>query len=437
MDQRPDVIPDSVRRVSTNNHPWHWSRRLGFRFVFLLVLLLVVPFPFDYRGFGGPIGRWWEKLWEPIVPWIATNVLRIDTAFPRFGGAETTWDYIQTGASLVLAVVGAVAWVLIDPRRTDDRRLDQWLRIYLRLFLSTVLFAYGWGKVLPVQFPALGPERLSETFGEASPNGLLWAFMGYSPFYMAFSGAAEVAVGVLISFRRTLTLGALIGIGVMSNVVAMNFAYDVGVKLGSIFYLLALIYLAAPDTMRLANVLVLNRPTQARELSPPVARSFTQRLIVIVPGLLAAFFFARTGVTSWTAAHERGQLAPHPPLYGLYDVESVVRNGARWSLVPNDTTLWSRVAIGQLRSAVRRTSGTLDFYSAVVDTTARSIRFTSRDDRKDVVALAFERADSGLLVLRGRVGGDSTELWLRRRDETRYRLVSHPFHWIQNTAENR
>ena len=428
-----DDITNAVRQ------PWHWSRRLGFRFVLILALLVVLPFPLGsgVYGIGGPVGPWWEALWSPIVPWIAEHVLRIGTGFPRYSGGETTWDYIQTGTSVAIAIVAAMIWSLIDRRHSDHRQLDLWLRVYLRLILASVLFSYGWSKVLPVQFPALGPERLSETFGEASPNGFMWAFMGYSQLYMAFAGAGEMVAGLLLCFRRTVTLGALIGIAVMSNVVAMNFAFDVGVKIHSTFWLLGLVYLAAPDAMRLANVLVLNRPAGARVLSLPAVRPSMQRWVVALPALLAAFFFVREGVEAWDAAHTRGQFAAHPPLYGLYDVEAVIRNGATRSLVPDDTALWSRVAIGQRNSTIRLTSGTLGFYTASVDTSTRNVRFTSRDDPSQVFKLAYERTDTGMLVLRGRIGPDSTELRLRRRDERKYRLMSHEFHWFHNTNENR
>lgn len=127
---------------------------------------------------------------------------------------------------------------------------------------------------------------------------------------------------------------------------------------------------------------------------------------------------------------------PGPP-YGLYDVDSMARNGVARSLIPEDSTLWARLAIGQSRSTIRLTSGTLGHYSAAVDTAHRIIRFTSRDDAGTSLVLAYERPDTGRLVLRGRFGADSVTLSLRRRDETRYRLVSHGFHWAQNGTENR
>jgi len=203
------------------------------------------PIPFGVFGIPGPIGGWWDALWTPIVPWVAKNILHLGYQFPRYGGGET-WYFIQAATAAAMSLVVALIWGALDRGRTDLRQLDRWFRIYLRLFLATVLFSYGWAKVLPVQFPALGPERLSESFGEASPSGFLWAFMGYSKAYMAFGGAGEVVAGLLLCFRRTTTLGALIGMAVMSNVVALNYAFDVGVKIDSTCYLLALTYLAAP-----------------------------------------------------------------------------------------------------------------------------------------------------------------------------------------------
>jgi uncharacterized membrane protein YphA (DoxX/SURF4 family) len=415
---------------------WHPARRLGFRFVFVFVLLVALPFPFGNFGFGGPIAGWWDAVWTPIVPWVARHVFGVTSPFPRWGGAETTWYYVQIATAGMLTTLVVAIWTGLDPRGSRLRSLDQGLRVYLRVFLAAVLFSYGWSKVFPVQFPAIGPDRLSQTFGEASPNGLLWAFMGYSPAYMMFSGLGEVIAGVLLCFRRTVTLGALVGAAVMTNVVVLNFAFDVGVKLDSLFYLLSLLYLAAPDANRLVSVLVLDRPTQPRPITLP-ASAWQHRLTVVVPAILATAFFVRAEQRAWNDLHERGHRAPRRALYGLYDVDSVVRNGVARSLVPVDSTDWTRLAIGQGRSTVRLASGALDFFAAAVDTSARTVRFASRDDASRSSTWAFERPDTNRLVLRGRIDADSIELVLRRVDHTRYRLVSHPFHWVHNTAENR
>ena len=139
-------------------------KRFAFMFVFVWMLLNALPFPFGVFGIPGPVGGWWEALWTPIVPWMARHVFGIHYQFPRYGGGETTWDYVQFATTPLIALVMSAVWYAIDRGRADLRRLDRWLRVYVRIFLAGVLFSYGWSKVLPVQFPSLGVERLSETF---------------------------------------------------------------------------------------------------------------------------------------------------------------------------------------------------------------------------------------------------------------------------------
>ena len=73
--------------------------------------------------------------------------------------------------------------------------------------LSVTLFGYGFAKVFPQQFGPPGPFKLIEPYGEFSPMGVLWSFMGASIPYVIFSGACEVAGGALVLFRRTTLLG--------------------------------------------------------------------------------------------------------------------------------------------------------------------------------------------------------------------------------------
>src|SRR5262245_23311944 len=94
--------------------------------------------------------------------------------------------------------------------------------------------------------------------------GLLWTFMGSSGPYVIFSGAGETTGSLLILFRRTTTLGALVLGAVLTNIAALNFCYDVPVKINSSHFLAMCIFLAAPDVRRLTNLLIWQRPTEPR-----------------------------------------------------------------------------------------------------------------------------------------------------------------------------
>lgn len=65
--------------------------------------------------------------------------------------------------------------------------------------------------------------------------------------------------GVLLFFPVTSLLGALISIGVLSHICALNFCYDVPVKLFSLHLLCMGIFLAAGDAGRLAALFLQNR----------------------------------------------------------------------------------------------------------------------------------------------------------------------------------
>src|SRR5947199_1204250 len=106
------------------------------------------------------------------------------------------------------------------------------------------MLSFGAYKVIKSQFPAPSLDRLLEPYGDSSPMGLLWTFMGASKAYTIFGGFAEMLGGALLTVRRTTLLGALVCIGVITNIVMLNFSYDVPVKLYSTHLLLMAIFLA-------------------------------------------------------------------------------------------------------------------------------------------------------------------------------------------------
>jgi hypothetical protein len=96
--------------------------------------------------------------------------------------------------------------------------------------------------------------------------GLMWTFMGASRGYEIFSGLAEVTTGLLLLFRRTSTIGALIAAGVMLNTVVMNFCFDVPVKLYSMHPVLMALFLLIPDMPTIWNFFVLRRVSKLEDI---------------------------------------------------------------------------------------------------------------------------------------------------------------------------
>jgi hypothetical protein len=123
--------------------------------------------------------------------------------------------------------------------------------------------------------------------------GLLWTFMGSSPAYTAFAGAMETLGALLLVWRRTALLGALVSACVMLNVMLLNFCYDVPVKLFSFHLVVVGLCIALPEASRLLQLFLgLGPGTPARLAYPFTGRAgrWTHRvskayLLVVVLGL--------------------------------------------------------------------------------------------------------------------------------------------------------
>ncbi|HET9225635.1 MAG TPA: hypothetical protein VFR31_03145, partial [Thermoanaerobaculia bacterium] len=235
-------------------------QRALFRFVFCYLVLYNFPFPLDkIPVYGQILDEGYMEIWQAVVPWVGEHLLGMQIRFRASGSGDSTYSYVLLLCFLILALTATVIWTLLDRRRTDYARLHEWLRVYVRFALAAAMIVYGAYKIIPSQFGTPFPSELLQPIGESSPMRLLWTFIGASASYTIFTGAAELLGGLLLIARRTTLFGALVCIGVMSNVVMLNLSYDVPVKLYSSHLLLMAVFLAVPDLKRLASLFVWNR----------------------------------------------------------------------------------------------------------------------------------------------------------------------------------
>lgn len=108
------------------------------------------------------------------------------------GSGDSLISWLVAASALILAVLGAAIWSLIQRRPVRHDKLLDFLQLYVCVFLLTLMLSYGLVKVLALQFPGPSDDRLLMTFGGASPMGLLWTFMGASKPYQIFAGTLEL-----------------------------------------------------------------------------------------------------------------------------------------------------------------------------------------------------------------------------------------------------
>ncbi|MBS1600527.1 MAG: hypothetical protein JST75_20035 [Bacteroidetes bacterium] len=146
----------------------------------------------------------------------------------------------------VLTIIATAVWSILARNRSNYNRLSYWFNVYLRYVLALVLAGYGIDKLIPTQMSRPDVVELITPLGEQNGFSVLWDFMGYSPGYEMMTGAFELAGSILLFSRRTMLAGYLLLLAVMTNVVALNWFYNIPVKLFSFLLLLYLLYLVAP-----------------------------------------------------------------------------------------------------------------------------------------------------------------------------------------------
>src|SRR5690606_30104752 len=176
--------------------------------------------------------------------------------------------------------------------------------------------------------------------GNKSPMGLAWTFMGLSDTYTIFSGVCEVAGGLLLMYRKTRTLGAIVCFGVMLNVFLMNMSYDIPVKLFSFQLMLLAVFLIGLDYKRLVNVFILNKQVYAqlnRNPFKPAWANITTQILKGVAVVTACGLMIYNGLESQA---QYGDAVPKPPMYGIYEVENFILNNDTVHPMLKDTVRW-------------------------------------------------------------------------------------------------
>jgi uncharacterized membrane protein YphA (DoxX/SURF4 family) len=397
-----------------------------------------------------------DPAWQLVVRWVGELVFGLTGLhFEIDGSNDRTVDWIAQFCVACGALIATIAWTLIArayaARRkpspaavaASDARLRRWLRVLLRYQLAFILLSFGVSKLFTAQFPQPDIARLSQRFADASPMGLVWTFMGASPAYVIFSGAAEVLGGVLLLFRRTTTLGAMVTAAVMVNVAMLNLCYDIPLKLVSTHLVVMCVCLMAPDVRRLADVLWFHRVAPPAPVDPPISRRRLRIARRILKYGLIALWTYRV-----IQAHAAWVLARQPPGWtdGRWQVTRFVRDGHEVAGDGHDATRWRVIRFAQYRGTISVRWRLMDdsygdLYDVTLDEAHHRMHLVVREPGDHAstgpVDLAFTRGDALHFTLEGQVAGATLHVEVERPDVEHGLLVNRGFHWVNDAPFNR
>ena len=423
---------------------WTFTQKIIFRFFFVYFVLYCFPFPLDAFEFTMSVAAPFYHFLDWLIPLMGKYVFNINASLiaPFEKTPDSSYGLVYMFSFFLLSFLLSLIWTTLDRKRCNYKRLDQWFRLYLRLYLALMMLYYGFMKVYPLQRIPISEFWLDLPYGMQQRRAVVWHFLGYSENFTRFIGWGEVIGGTLLLWHRTLTLGALISTGILSTVVALNFCYGIPVKFFSSHLLIIAIILLLKDRKRLLNLLVLNKATEPVVYSSILKKPLWQNaLLILLLVLIGCMYYKLAG--------ERRQeyneaLTRHRPLNGIYHTVYFVRGNDTIPPLQTDSLRWKKLVVDQAFisnhvpvSAVYLSTDSLVYCKAIVDTFLHEMRlhFTANGDWvdmdfKDSCRMAYSLPDVDHLLLRGIWKNDSIRIMMKKYDLNNYPLYREKFQWI-------
>lgn len=335
-DVQPEERGESVR--------WpEWQKTL-FRIAFVFFIAMSIPNSAEW--YTALFNFEWTRLHYRDV----YDIARFGSGLDLFGrtlfgsplNGYATWIITFFAAT----VVGLI-WTGIDRLRKSQpanyNLLYYWLRVVVRYRAGIGIIGFGFTKLLPTQMPYPSLGLLNTNFGDFTLQKIYWLSVGIVPWYQVFAGVVELAAGILLFFRGTTTLGAILLLGALGDIVYVNFAYDGGVHVYSSYFVLLAAFLLIKDTPKLWNLIVLERFTTPNNIYPLFSKNGKYIRYALKFGVFALFLvhlFYLQYVNFKYDPYKQPSTAGVKTLRGNYNVTEFKINNQTIPYSPTDTLRW-------------------------------------------------------------------------------------------------
>ena len=335
---------------------------------------------------------------------------------------KANWDasvFPDLFGLLILALVITLVWTLLGNRTTLDSVLNRPMRVYIRYAIGIAMLNYAFIKVIPTQFGYLTPGELLTPFGQLSRFRVMWDFMAASPGYTVFAGLVELVGAILLFFRRTTLLGALVLAGALVEVIAMDLAFNVGAVTYANTILLLDLVILAPYLRPLLQILVVKGKGEL-PVEPPPSRERWWNSPVVKIAVIAVLALPLIKIN---LERRRAYFGSGQSVYGLFEISSYAKNGRTVTPMSGDGETWKRVGSnprdGVDGISVQFADGDVRRFALTQDA-VHSLWTIRGDDPSWIGSFHYVVQQDGDISLQGRLGSDSVDMLLRPVDITKY-----------------
>jgi hypothetical protein len=338
------AIATPVAADDVSLRPWTAKQRILFRIASLFVLQIVLPVQ--------------SKRWIRISHVRSVReAIMVLTPLPgeRFGyvtipGESGRWgieSYASMGIALAAAIVAGLIWTWFarNSPRKEYNKLYYWVRLAVRYFLALNMLDFGYEKLFPEQMPFPSIANLHTQFGEINAFRMYWHHVGLVTWYQVFLGFMELSAGLLLLFRSTTALGAVIIAGMLYNVAHANFAYDGGVHVFSSTVSILALFLFAQYVPNLYRLLIEHKDVEPWYYYPKPSPGWKRWTFYSIRAFalfvcLVLYGYVRHDIHNNTSMSKEPRTPGLAGAQGFYLVTEFVYNGKTLPYSPFDPIRW-------------------------------------------------------------------------------------------------
>lgn len=401
---------------------------LALRCILIFVLLFIISVPFEYYYFPN-LGLLTSGFFELITQWIGDNYFEENKKYTHEIISDSIGMYIHVLVLAAISFFAGIASLLINIQTATKEKINYWFGVAASCFLSLQLFKYGFDKVFKHQFYLPEPNTVYTPLGYLSPDILYWSTIGSSHLYSVFCGVIEIIPAALLLFKRTRSLGAIIAMFVLLNVVMINLGFDISVKIFSCFLLLLSILIAAPSLKAIYKIFVLQCAVNTLQWQPAIEIKSKQILFGLTKVVVITAILFESTFIYFKAKNFNDDKAQRPYLHGAYSVDLFIRNGDTIPPLLTDVGRLKKIFIHRQGYFITQNmNDEMSDYQLNYDYTNKKLILMGYDKTKIIFDYNYSEKDS-VLKLSTLVNHDTIKIETKKIDLKSLPLFQNNIHW--------
>ena len=394
---------------------WTLFEKIIFRFLFLFLGFFLLNYELAmaslYFNFYKSLSKFYALFGKPLQ-WLDAHFYHIgyNANVHESMPSDNHYGAVFYLTALVVFLIITLIWSLLQRHKEQYNKLYYWFRLYVRCMVALIMFGYGMDKLIPSQMAYPDVEQLLTPIGNQSRYETLWNFIGSSPAYEIFTGTCEVIASILLIFRRTYIFGCLLMCAILCNVVALNFFYNIPVKMYSSLLLFCVFFLLIPYTGKLIQFFFKGRMVTLAEKQYRFQKSWKKYVVITISVIIPLLFFMHDTYNEYERYNKY-----HVDIKNekLFDITTFIVKDTLAPLI-TDTIRWKRFAIPyKTTAAIFNMQDKAIEYDFKIDSIKHTYIFHDNDDSLKWDVLHYQYSNKNTLEFTGKWKGNDVHIIMK------------------------